>query len=472
MNRVIVLIILLVFISCKEEDSKILKEPRVDKRTELLSIVFRLADSHEYSSKAFPLYTEKIENYFGKYKNHELIEYIQDSIKPKGVSYGTVMLMAINITEPPKMKSIVSFTENIPDVKWGNESEAKFLKLLNKFYIDTDCELFFKENEDLYHTASQRFIDIYNDIDINWYNEFYSDNINQEFIIVNALGIGGCNYGVKMKDIDSKELVYAIMGTWTTDSLDLPIYNKEDYFPTLIHEFSHSFVNPNVEKNLEILSPSGSIILKHLKKILEKQAYAGWKPMYYEALVRASVVKYLKDHNYEEEYINKQLISEINRGFIWTGELVKELDRYSNNRGKYPSFNDFMPEIAKFFNHTAENIEESILSIDARRPQMLNISQFKNGTTDVSPEVNEIQINFNKEIEVDKIEKLIVHSDGYNTPEIYNLNLVDNNKSLKIKLSLLSKKKYKIVLKGQLIKTLEGYNPKNLDNIVIDFSTK
>ncbi len=473
MNRILsITVIFLIFISCKNNDSKILKEPRVDRRVELLSIVFRLADSHEYSSKAFPLYTEKIESHFEKHKNHELIEYIKDSIRTKGVSFGTVMSMAINITQPPVIKSIVSFTENIPEVKWGNESETKFLKLLNKFYIDTDCELFFNENEELYHAASQRFIDIYNDIDINWYKEFYGDIINQEFIIVNALGNGGCNYGVKMKDIDSKELVYAIMGTWTTDSLGVPIYKTNDYFPIIIHEFNHSFINHNVDECLDILSSSGTIIYPYLKDILKKQAYGEWKVMYYETLVRAAVIKYLKDHHYDKKIVSEQLTSEINNGFVWTKELVDELDKYSINRNKYPSFKDFMPELADFFNQVAENIEDSIQKNNDKRPSLVGVFPFNNGDKNVNHLTKEIQINFNKEIKVDNKDKLIVEkSKSCNTPEIENITISNNNKSIILKVNLQSDQNYKIILKASHIKGIEGYSPKDFNNIEIDFCT-
>lgn len=472
MNRILSIIILLIFISCKTEDKKILKEPRVDKRVELLNIVFRLAGSHEYSSKAFSLYAERIENHFEQYKTHELIKFTRDSIRTKGISFGTVMSMAINITEPPQMKPNIEFTEDIPGGNWDKKSALKFINLLNQFYYDSKCELFFNENEDLYKTASKRFLDIYNEIDDNWYKEFYGENHNQEFTIINGLSNGGCNYGVKTKNAEGKELIYAIMGTWTTDSLNLPVYRKEEYFPTLIHEFNHSFVNPNVENHSEILFPSGSVILEHLQKILMKQAYTKWKPMYFEALVRASVVKYLKDHNYDDKYVQSQLTSEINLGFVWTGELVEELDRYSRNRDKYPSFNNFMPEIAKFFDLTADNIEGMIQDVDARRPRVLNISPFKNRATDVSPQIQEVQINFNKVIEVDNLEKLVIISANYKTPEINNLKVSDDNKSILIKFNLEPNQNYKIVLKGKFIKTLDGYNPKNLDNIEIEYSTK
>ncbi len=473
MSKIIsIIIVLIVFSSCKYEEPKTLQEPRVDKRVELLSIVFRLADCNEYTSNDFAIYVEKIESHFDKYKNHELIKYIKDSIRTNGVGFDAVMKMAINITEPPLMEAITPFTENIPEERWGKENAEKFLQLLNQFYTDSDCDLFFRNNEDLYEIASKRFLNLYKEIDIDWYTDFYGESPNQEFIIVNALGNGGGNYGAKITN-NNKEIVYAIMGTWMCDSLGLPIYNTEKYLPTLIHEFSHSFVNHNIEKHKDKLASSGVVIYEPIKEMLQKQAYSNWETMYFEAVVRASVVKYLKDHNYDKAYIDKQLTSEINRGFIWTDSLVEELERYSNNREKYPTFNSFMPEIVKLFDYTAQNIEKIYKNIDERRPSILEIKPFNNGSKDVSSLITKIEIVFNHEIKIYNKEKLILkNSNNYELPVINNISVSNNNKLLTLEVDLKPNKEYQIILNSRYIKTLEGYNTKDFDNIEINYKTK
>ena len=34
-------------------------------------------------------------------------------------------------------------------------------------------------------------------------------------------------------------------------------------------------------------------------------------------------------------------------GFVWFPQLVEKLDEYEQNRDKYPTLDDFMPEIVK-----------------------------------------------------------------------------------------------------------------------------
>lgn len=344
-----------------EEKETILKEPKVDKRVELLSIVFRLANSHEYSQNLFPKYVESIENHFGEFRNHELIKYVKGELLEDGIGFSSVMSMAIHIMEPPNINPITTpFPYKSLEEPWKEESAIKFLKLLSEFYSDADCETFFNKNKELYKTASNRFKKVYQNLDLEWYQNFYGAKSKGEFIIINGLRNGGANYGPKIFSKNGIEVIYAIMGTWSVDSLSIPTYEIDEYFPTLLHEFNHSFVNHLVEKYRSELQESGTIIFDKVKEEMNKQAYGNWKTMYDEALVRAAVIKYMKDHSYDKRTIENEMNEQLSSSFLWTDELVKELDRYDNNRDRYPSFTSFMPEIVKFFNLTTSKIDNEI----------------------------------------------------------------------------------------------------------------
>ncbi|RIV31671.1 DUF4932 domain-containing protein [Flagellimonas lutimaris] len=357
MKQISIISLLLLALNSFGQKSEILAEPKVDERVELLSIVFRLADSKEYSSNKFPKYVENIEKHFQPYKNHELINYIKKKLRRKGIGYDAVMHMAINLSDNYPFQPIIPFSKEIPEERWGKKRASKFLQLLNRFYSDANCEKFFQENKAVYKTASGNFQKVHDELDVNWYQEFYGQEHKGEFRIVNGLGNGGGNYGPSISIAD-KEIIYAIMGTWSVDNLGMPQYELDDYFPTLLHEFNHSFVNHIVEKYHTELSKSGEAIFAVLKDIMESQAYGSWQTMYAEAIVRAGVIRYLKDHNYPNEIIETELNNEMNRGFSWTDKLVQELERYGQNRDMFPTLESFMPELVKFFDNVADNITE------------------------------------------------------------------------------------------------------------------
>lgn len=91
----------------------------------------------------------------------------------------------------------------------------------------------------------------------------------------------------------------------------------KDYFPTILHEFNHSFVNHVVEKYRSELQESGTIIFDKVKDEMNKQAYSNWKTMYDEALVKATVIKYMKDYNFDKKTIENELNEQLNISFFY-----------------------------------------------------------------------------------------------------------------------------------------------------------
>jgi hypothetical protein len=76
-----------------------------------------------------------------------------------------------------------------------------------------------------------------------------------------------------------------------------------------------------------------------------------------EALIRASVIRYLMNHNSDMSVSKKQLMSEYGRGFFWITGLVNCLGEYEKNREKYPTLESYMPVIVSFYVEVANNID-------------------------------------------------------------------------------------------------------------------
>lgn len=340
------------------QEIDILEKPKVDERVEILSIVFRLAGSKEYSSERFKHYTDKIYSHYNPYQNHELIAFIKNLRKENGVSYDAVMSMAIHLDN--NLTPLVKFTDEIPDRRWGKDNAYEFVQLLKKFYKESNSKKFFEDNKDLYDEIGIKFLPIYNHLDLNWYTDFYGKEPTEKFIIVNALGNGGGNFGTSITFPNTKREIYAIMGTWSVDSLGMAKFNFDDYFPVLLHEFNHSFVNYLLEKNPEPFRKSGKKIYQLLKNEMNNQAYGNWQIMLNEALVRASVIKYMKDHNFSKKKIQEETNEQLNRGFLWIKELVAELEKYDRQRNDYPTLESYLPNIIKMYDNYAKTIDSVI----------------------------------------------------------------------------------------------------------------
>jgi len=344
----------------KKGDQELLSHyplPKVDKRTELLSIVFRLAGNFEYNDDVYRSYVSDIHGHFNKFKDYPLIVFAAEMRDKNGVSFDAVQAMAIHLEQPPSLNLLVPFSSKVPERRWGQENALKFAGLLKQFYSDAKCEEFFKEQEGLYKSAQERFMPVYDALDVQWYNRYYGVQPEGSLNIIIGLGLGGGNYGPKVVYPDGTEAIYAIMGTAYFDGTGKPVYPVENCLPTLIHEFNHSYVNPLTKKHEKEFEGAGTKLFDLVKAGMGSQHYTSWQTMMNESLVRASVIRYLLKHNPGGKEARSQLISDFGRGFFWMKGLVETLGVYEKRRDKYPTLESYLPVLVEFYKGVAKESE-------------------------------------------------------------------------------------------------------------------
>jgi len=459
----------MVTLNSYSQNTNLFLEMSIDERVELTSIVFRLAGSNAYNSNSFPKYEERIDKYFSKYKHHKLINYVKNNLLKHSIDYDAVMFMAIHITEPPEMKEIIPFSDKIPDYRWNEKRGKKFLILLNQFYTDTKFKVFFEENKDLYKITKERFNEILKKIDIGWYEKFYGQTLNGQYkIIINLCG-GYGGYGPKITMPNGTETIYAILGIWQTDSIGLPIFEAKEYTPILLHEINHSFVNHIIEKHKKEFENSGKIIFQKLKDKMSRIGYDNWKTMYDEAVVRASVIKYMKDHKFNDSLIRKEINFQLNSGFVFIESLVEKLEKLDSLRTKYPTFENYIPELVNFFNQTASNIDTLIKKVELKRPKVISIIPFNNNAINVDYTIKQISIKFNKPLN-GKGYSIYYGSKGKSTfPKINKVYYSKDKKTLFLNVELIPNKEYQFLLKDKGFISQDGFN---INDYEINFKTK
>jgi hypothetical protein len=455
--------IVIVFSGCFAQNSYRLDKPAVDKRVELLSIVFRLAGNDEYNRDHFKRYTDRIDRHFTPYRNHELIRFAKKMAEERGVNFDAVMFMAVHIDE--NLNPLVKFTDRIPEPRWDKKNADKFVKLLKQFYIDARCRQFFESNDSLYAEIGKRFLPVYESLDVNWYGSFYGREPTETFVIVNAPAAGGNNYGPSVNLPDGERKVYAIMGIWEVDDSGMAIFRKDAYLFTLVHEFNHSFVNSLIEKNEEAFKNNGERIFDQVKEKMYPQHYGNWKTVLYEALVRAAEIKYMLDHHFDRGIIQNVIRGEVEKGFLWIEKLVGELQKYSDNRTVYPTLERYMPELIKAYDGYANFVEKYEENI----PHVVSINEFTNGDTDVSAGIKTITVNFDKPL-AGKGYSIFLGNKGKDAfPKMGGITYSDDKKSVIMEVSLEKEKEYQLIMKGWNFKTADGIG---IADYEINFQTK
>jgi hypothetical protein len=300
---------------------------------------------------------------------------------------------------------------------------------------------------------------------VNWYGSFYGKEPTETFVIVNAPAIWDSNYGPSINLSDGERKVYAIMGTWKIDDFGMAIFPKDAYLSTLIHEFNHSFVNSLIDKNEEAFKKNGERIFDQVKGKMYVQHYSNWKTVLYEALVRASVIKYMLDHHFDRGIIQDAIRREVGKGFLWIEKLVEELQKYSDNRAVYPTLERYMPELIKAYNGYADFVEK----YEENRPHVISINEFANGDTDVSAEIKTITVNFDKPL-AGKGYSIFHGNKGEDAfPKMGSIIYSDDKKSVIMEVSLEKKKEYQFIMKGWSFKTADGIG---ISDYEINFQTK
>ena len=357
MNRILIAILVtLNFQACVQVHEKVLLEkPKVDKRVELLSIVFRLAEKPEYSSKEFKLYADRIEQHFERHKNHELIQFTKSIMYESIIGYNQVMSMAISLDN--HLNLLPDVTDIWRYTGWSEEDAKKFVSLLQQFEKETKFDDFFEDNADLYSEIIKRFIPIYEKMNLNWFRTFFGKEPTETFSIIIGLGNWDCNYAASLNYTNGNRNVFAFMGIWRIDSTSIPEFRVNEYFPIILHEFIHSFA-PRLPENSKDhpLRESGQKIFSVVKDEMTAQAYPMWEGMWNEAIVRAAVIKYMKDHNFEQSEIENEIKLQKTKSFFWIEELVDELEKYDKQRDIYPTLDSYMPRLVEAYKIWADNI--------------------------------------------------------------------------------------------------------------------
>ncbi|MFA7090140.1 MAG: DUF4932 domain-containing protein [Bacteroidales bacterium] len=442
------------------------KPPRVDERVELLSIVFRLAGAYEYNDTMYNAYTDLIKAHYEPFKDHPAIDFARQVREYNGVAYDAVMFMAIHLDKD--MNPRVPFNDSVPEIRWGKEDAERFAVLLRDFYEKSGSRAFFENNSDLYAQTSDRFLPVYEQLDLDWYKTFYGKEPDEQFIIVNAPGNGVNNYGPQIRLSDNRREVYAIIGLWKTDEKGIPVFPLDQYFSMLVHEFNHSFINHLIDNNRELFAPSGEKIYEIVGTLMQQQAYGAWHMVFKESLVRAAVVKYMKDHDFSPREITNETTAQLARGFYWIEDLVDELDRYAQQRATYPTLESYMPQMAKAFEQYAQNIEQYKETFDAKRPRIVSFAEFSDGGQNVDPATKTITVHFDREMEGQGYSLTYGIKGPDHFPKVNDIRYTDDKRSIIIEVQLEPGKEYEMIFLGLAFKSTDGIP---LDNYTLNFAT-
>lgn len=390
----------------------------VDPRVELMAIVFRLAGHPEYSMGRVRSYTADVDRHFAAFKDHPVVARARQLRKARGISYNAPMSLAVHLTNPPALAERVPLDSPPPgiDRRWTPAEARAFLADLRSFVLEANVMEFLARHAPLYQAATGRLVSLAREAGVvEWLEGFFGRQEDRELVLVAALLNGGGNYGAFTSGIGpgrassaggrGADEIFAIIGTESIDENDLPSYPAR-VAATVVHEFSHSFINPLVDGHQADLEAAASRLFPLVEGRMRSQAYGVPATMLSESLVRACTIRYLS-RQLGGELARRQAVLERGSGFPWVGRLADTLLEYEKNRVRYSTMEAFVPRLVSFFEDYSRIAPEDLRAAEAEQqarrealagtgPKIVSMSP-PDGATDVdATTVTVIAITFDR----------------------------------------------------------------------------
>jgi len=325
----------------------------VDARLEVLAVVQLLSGYGErlglITRFDFPYKRDVIE-YFSVYKDHRAVQLFAEMSK-SGFSFDAPPAVMLYLSDPPELNTQLPFTDYLSRRAGGEKRLNQFVTCLRDFANQTKFTEFYKSHQEAYQKIVTNARMKMESVDyIGTLESYYGMKHHSYNIILVPLFVGG--YGHRVERPDGTCDIYDICGPISIDN-NLPVFGTVESFSDLAwHEFGHSFVVPTMNRLRSSIAKYSSLY-EPISDKMKKQAYGSWETCVNEHLVRAVATR-LAYHQIGKEVAEKTLLYEKTRGFFYVEALCKRLEKYENERDKYPTFADFSPEMIAVFKELSE----------------------------------------------------------------------------------------------------------------------
>lgn len=357
MKKIFGFIILFTLFGCKKEEDIKTDIPEnyykngiyvnVDSRMELLAVVQHFttwAIEHHTTSRF--TYIDDINRYFLSFQDHPAIKFSQ-SLTNNGFIFDAPPTYIMYLSEPPDLTQLVPFSDYLKDRAQGEQNLIDFTEKLRDFAAITKFDSFFTSHRNFYDKMLTVIFKTLGDNNyVNLIESFYGAT-KYKYVIIPTPLFSSSGYGFSINPGEG-EIVYSVLGSKGAKNNIPDFGDMSDYRYLILHEFSHSFVNPVTAKYINEIN-SSQILFNPIKNQMDKLAYNNWSTCVNEHLVRINVIRMRV--KVEGNSVKNSLIEqEKSQGFIYITQLDTLMQRYESDRLKYPTYEAFYPEITRLFN--------------------------------------------------------------------------------------------------------------------------
>lgn len=324
----------------------------VDESAEMITVM-QLLFEYPLVGKADIKYKLDVLTYFDKYKEDSSVLYFLD-IAQKFFNFSRPFNYVWHFSFPD-FKQTGEFTEYENDylefAKY-KDSLKLFLVALKQFYNTTNFHQFFLSQKPFYDSIIYKVKQATDKINLSSILEnHYGEKQHAYTLVLSPLSIeSGMSISIKTKKGND---LYSIIGP-NIDSKVTPVFDERWLMQYLvIHEFSHAFCNPLIDKHYQLLEKD-SCLYTPVKKAMNQQACGDWRSTLNETLTRANEVV-LIENIFGKDDADKIYNEYMGQKWVYLKGLIPVIKKYQANRAKYKKLDDIMPDIISYFDAEAKN---------------------------------------------------------------------------------------------------------------------
>jgi len=321
-----------------------------DERVELLAVVQHFTAWASRRHTRFELdYLDEIDQHFGDFSEHAAVARSQQ-LTDGGFSYDAPPTFVLHHGPLPGFEQLTPYSDYLIRRAGGASALEEFADLLRQFARDSDFETFFAAHLPYYGSIAADVRDAMGDFDyVRLLEGHYGEEKHGYHVVPTPLFHPG-GYGPKVDTGEGQE-VYNICGPLSVEDGTPSFGDSAVMRGIMLHEFSHSFVNPVTEDNSLAVAASSSLF-DPIEAAMTRLAYGNWQTCVNEHLVRVNVARFTGILEGEEAK-ERVLLDELRRGFVYIRDLDALMATYEAARDRYPTYRDFFPEIVALFDRLA-----------------------------------------------------------------------------------------------------------------------
>lgn len=335
----------------------------VDPRLELLCVIQGLSEYKQIQRNN--TYFNAIQSFFASSDDLQAVQ-ITNELAGNGFTFDAPVTFMLYLTNPIDCEPSLPYSDCLIKRAQGEQHLSKYQKAIHEFALETEFNRFWDQNKSFYNRVIDLSASELSDIDwISALEKYFNDSHNSYNIIISPLLRGG--YGPSVPAENSKKDLYACLPLNWKGNDSIPYLDRSDFLFYLWHEFSHSFVNPEVEKYPEMLERT-SMLFKPIQDKMARQAYKNWMICINEHIVRAVNIRLT------EKYIGKEeadliLKNELNNYFVYIEPLLAKLKEYEDKlKIENITFSDYVPDLLQVFDSISKTNYETFSDISFSGP--------------------------------------------------------------------------------------------------------